>query len=621
MPNLKATITWNKLKQQLEYIKSEIDLIDLIETIGIYPPTLCSINLNHDFNVFKKNEKIINLCLEKGNMDNTARYHFLMGLLSSKMIGISYIREKLSKKLFEGIVKELKENKNISFFVKLCLAILEEKTSASDIELMAETPILLHAILLALGLSNIELPTNYSQEAINNSNIEFTTSFGNSQSTLSFCFDEEKDIDFQEKVLSKIKELLREKTSEYYLNWPKYSDSYHSLSTEHQLKTKTRLNQALTNNQIIQIRPAYLIVMDCSLDKKGNMIIYECQSAKDSGLGEFSQRGEQIAELNSAFRKAFSSINIEYNDNRHLINVDNPRSKIIFYHATHPLKKTWQDHIIQIYKSDWYDYKKIESKICPRLFLPTEVNPRYYILETKNKTLEKLVDEVKIFCEENNIKDIVIKKTYSFNGKGNYFIDNITEEKIKNKINDILFPEEVKMLNYLLIEEQKIFPTISNKTGKQKDYFRTYRMISIVTEEKCLGRFILSKNLSKEIDSHNRDLLKCYINPLEGASRIVNTKYVGLKDKYYMLGDNPININPEILQKVDKSLFTLLSSTEDKITEQLNRKIAQQDLQWQKSKAASPAHFFNNKESQINTELPIIAESCNKQESRQNRAL
>lgn len=199
------------------------------------------------------------------------------------------------------------------------------------------------------------------------------------------------------------------------------------------------------------------------------------------------------------------------------------------------------------------------NKVYQRLYLPPEVSPEYTLIDLSLDRNAEIARVVKYFNEK-DIDKVVLKHPDTFMGMGNVFMDSIQNQNtIRQEINNlsnIRCACTQEYPNYILVEDQKTFPRISRKTGKEKTGFTTYRIVAIADENGIVGYFIATKSISNDIDSHKRTIIKAYFDGDEeiSSSSIV---YCGLKDKYYNIGENRIKINPESLEKISKAVYKL----------------------------------------------------------------
>jgi hypothetical protein len=364
-------------------------------------------------------------------------------------------------------------------------------------------------------------------------------------------------------------------------------------------------------------KDVYPFIMDCSLNKKGNILIYELQPLVCSGLGEIDSRHIP------AFKKAFPglSFTLDYK------NIQYPPKKSVvikgFFSDIPPRKSSKYENVkIPKYSTNGqFPYKKLNdkgkyaytlkksvknlqsiekqtadkkilisdkfhnrnqeqnfnsyryvhvpkdsvinllgNKINQRLYLPAEVSPPYVLFDLskdRDKELARIID----YFNKLKIDKIVLKHPEDCMGNGNIFIDSIQNEAaIKQGLEKLSKNQNIDNLPYLLVESQSAFPRVSRKTGEVKSGYTTYRIVGIADENGILGYFIASKSISSVVDSHQRNTFKFYFN----GKRIVDDKYnnwIGQhckpKDKYFNLGSDRILIDSTLLEKVFKSAYRL----------------------------------------------------------------
>ncbi|MES2998479.1 MAG: hypothetical protein V4700_04070 [Pseudomonadota bacterium] len=333
-----------------------------------------------------------------------------------------------------------------------------------------------------------------------------------------------------------------------------------------QKQSTPNLTNSVENEQADNIYP---FIIDCSINEKGDIIIYEIQPFIYSGFGR------KNSELKTAFEKAFPEISVEIKCRKlSFTSKGETNKKMLITDSYYPLNNpNTYDYIHTPFK---FVLDGLCNKISQRLYLPPEASPEYTLFDLSLDTNQE-IKRVISFFKQKNITKIVIKHPNSFEGKGNVFIDSIQNENaIKQgvkKIKRIFSSTQRSLPTHLLVEEQKIFPRISSKTKDKKPVFIVYRVVGIANSNGVFGYFIATKSISTGIDSHKRSELKCYFG--EEKKKVIGpkwtTRYCGTKDKYFNLGNKKIIINSETLNKVFKSTYkfycdldtTLLKFNED----------------------------------------------------------
>ena len=213
---------------------------------------------------------------------------------------------------------------------------------------------------------------------------------------------------------------------------------------------------------------------------------------------------------------------------------------------------------------------QLNNKVNQRLYLPDEVSPEYCILESEAEP-EKLIKDITNYFTDKGISKIVLKAAVSHEGQGNFFIDINSDDELKQGIENI---KQHKGNKYFLAEEQKEFPRISRKTGEKKPDHLTYRLVGITNSEGDVKHFIATKSISSSLDSHQRGKMKCYFNE-PGKIHRSKTKWAleacGPKDKYFGKGDNKIDIDPALMNKISQQMYQLyadIKSMSDEAFEQ-----------------------------------------------------
>ncbi len=320
---------------------------------------------------------------------------------------------------------------------------------------------------------------------------------------------------------------------------------------------------------------SYAFIIDCSLDKKGNIIIYELQPLTESGLGV--ENGAQ----QNAFEKAFPNKSV-YIEN-YGVDVKGERDYIFVKSCNNITDEEFQQNYTYRSTPSKYEITQLDNKVYQRLYLPKEVSPEHLTLDLSINS-DKLADQVVQYFKDKDITKIALKHPDLAVGKGNIFINDLTN---KNKIKESI--EQLKNLNglhskllpsYLLVEEQKIFSRISRKTGEQKDGYLTFRIVGIATKEENIGYFIATKSLSEEVNSHKRKSMKRYFGEKhetidrDDADNKWQSTYVGPKDKYSNIGERKILINENTMQEVFKSAYHLYHDIKSHTKEEFEAHIA-----------------------------------------------
>lgn len=322
-----------------------------------------------------------------------------------------------------------------------------------------------------------------------------------------------------------------------------------------------KLNTKNLPNRMKRQKPKdiYPFIIDCSLDKKGNILIYELQPLVCSGLGGINSKPI------SAFKKAFPDLSfiLDYKGFQYSEEQTGEKTgekKIIisdkFLNGNHDQNfntytyvHTPKDSVIN----------QLGNKINQRLYLPSEVSPKYVLFDL-SADRDKEVARIVNYFNERQVEKIVLKHPEACMGDGNVFIDSIqNEDTIKQGIEKLIRIKYATTSNfpYLLVESQSAFLRVSRKTGEVKPGFTTYRIVGITSENGSLGYFIATKSISSNIDSHQRNFFKFYFNGLNDpdyGNRFIHCKP---KDKYFNLGTNRIPINSKFLEKAFKSVYRL----------------------------------------------------------------
>lgn len=309
----------------------------------------------------------------------------------------------------------------------------------------------------------------------------------------------------------------------------------------------------------------YSFIIDCSLDKKGNILIYEIQPLVFSGLGR------NTSKIGPAFDKGFPNFHIKL-DYRKLgigsyeSKTKTGKKKILItdrsYYRSSKVKNVYD----YVDNSSLWLVHQLSNKVYQRLYLPSEVSPEYTLFDL-SLNIDTEIKRVLEYFREKNIDKIVLKHPDTTMGKGNVFIDSIQNENtIRQGIEKLSVMECVNTRvypAYILVENQKTLPRVSRKTGEKKSSFTTYRIVGIAEKNGMLGYFIATKSISKTIDSHKRTTLKAYF---DGGKKTPASciEHFGLKEKYYKIGENSIEINPESLDKISKAVHQLSEDLSNK---------------------------------------------------------
>lgn len=378
------------------------------------------------------------------------------------------------------------------------------------------------------------------------------------------------------------------------------------------------LNTENLADRIQKSEDVYPFIIDCSLDKKGNMLIYELQPLVSSGLGGINSRRMP------AFKKAFPglSFTLDYKYIQHP-----PKESAVtkgFFSDIPPQKNSKYENVkIPKYSaSGQFPYKKpsdkgeyaytskksvknlqsiekqtddkkilisdkflngtqdqnfnrykyvhtpkasiidqLNNKINQRLYLPSEISPPYVLFDL-SKDRDKELARITDYFNKLKIDKIVLKHPEACMGGGNVFIDSIqNKDAIRQGIEKLSKYNSIDNVPYLLVESQGAFPRVSRKTGEVKLGYTTYRIVGIAGKNGILGYFIASKSTSSSVDSHQRNNFKFYFN---GIKRMVDPRqpnwilqHCKPKDKYFNLGSDRISINSKLLEKVFKSAYRL----------------------------------------------------------------
>jgi hypothetical protein len=309
----------------------------------------------------------------------------------------------------------------------------------------------------------------------------------------------------------------------------------------------------------------YVYVIDLSL-RKGKIgqyseaLVFECQPFLSSNLG-----GNSKWSYKKAFSKAFphSHMKIDVQGNLTHVVSHEPSHRILIKDS----ERVSTNDFVKISQGNYYKHvhtgsfeieiDKLNNKVLQRLYLPDEVSPEYRILQL-NTAPEELIADISMYFSVKGISKIVLKSAISHEGKGNLFIDIKDKEALKQGI------KQMRKLNantkYFLAEEQKEFPRVSRKTEEQKSGHLTYRLVGIANPEGDLGHFIASKSIPDSIDSHQRVKMKCYFDqPGKTHDRKSgwSLEACGPKDKYFGLGENKVDIDPALMDKLSKRMYQL----------------------------------------------------------------
>ncbi|MES2142681.1 MAG: hypothetical protein V4471_07375 [Pseudomonadota bacterium] len=297
----------------------------------------------------------------------------------------------------------------------------------------------------------------------------------------------------------------------------------------------------------------YPFIIDCSLDKKGKMLVYEIQPLVYSGLGR------EDSNIAAAFEKAFPEISFElnYKNIRYLSKKKASKNMLISDKHSNTLRDT--SSYDYIHTAPNFILNQLCNKVYQRLYLPSEVSPEHTLFDLSLDRTQEIKRVVRYF-KEKNITKIVLKHPDAFMGNGNVFIDSPQDgealrkgvEKLGRKVCDTtsVFP------SHLLVESQNAFPRISRKTGEEKPGFTAYRIVGIADENGILGYFIATKSISPGVNSHERTVLKAYFDGGEKRAGSF-TQHCGLKDKYSNIGSDRILIDLDILEKTFKAAYSL----------------------------------------------------------------
>ncbi|WP_342219364.1 hypothetical protein [Rickettsiella endosymbiont of Miltochrista miniata] len=315
----------------------------------------------------------------------------------------------------------------------------------------------------------------------------------------------------------------------------------------------------------------YAYVIDASLEKgkTGNYskpLVFECQPLLSSNLG-----GSSKWSYKNAFAKAFPDANmtIDIQGNKTKVYADNLSHRKLIKNS----ENVSTDEFIKISQGKYYKHvhtgsfeveiDKLNNKVYQRLYLPDEVSPEYRILQSKTAT-EKLAEDIFNYFSTKRIAKIVLKSAVGHEGKGNIFINDIQDKEALKK--DI---ENIKSLNqyqpdantkYFLAEEQKEHPHVNRETDETKPGHVTYRLVGITSQEGDLGHFIATKSNSASLDSHQRGKMKCYFGT-PGKTHVSKVGWslqaCGPKDKYFGKGDNKVDIDPILMNKLSKRMYQL----------------------------------------------------------------
>lgn len=308
-------------------------------------------------------------------------------------------------------------------------------------------------------------------------------------------------------------------------------------------------------------KPVYPFIIDCGLDKKGNIVIYEVQPLV------FSRLGKKKSKIEAAFEKAFPSISFElhYRERHYTSKRHAPEKMLITDGKNRGIVRDFSAYKY-IHRPETSVLQNLSNKMYQRLYLPSEVSPEYTLFDL-SADREQEINRVVSYFKGKGINKMVLKHPRSCQGKGNVFIDSINAENtirrgVANLETKPAYPNELP--RYLLAESQKTFSRVSRKTKKEKPGFIAYRMVGIADEDGIMEYFIATKSVSDNIDSHQRHRLKCYFNAKKWDYPYVTIRHFGLKNKHFNSGRNPnsIPINREFLQKTFKSSFKLFNDLE-----------------------------------------------------------
>lgn len=326
---------------------------------------------------------------------------------------------------------------------------------------------------------------------------------------------------------------------------------------------------------------AYAIDLSLRKGKDGQYsepLFFECQPFLSSNLGGNSKWSYKNA-LKKAFPDSDFTINVQ-GIIKVKINNDN-RVRHIFINNSEEVSTA---NFINILRGKYAyihtgsfeeEIDELNNKVHQRLYLPDEVSPEYRILES-NVESEKLVKDISNYFANKNISKIVLKSAISHEGQGNLFIDITDETALNQAVKKIQQLDSTS--KYFLAEEQKEFPHQSRKTGESKTGHLTYRMVGIATQEGDLGHFIATKSISSTLDSHQRGKMKCYFDK-PGNAYHSQTKWTleacGPKDKYFGKGDNKIDIDPVLMDKISKNIYQLYADIKTMTAEEFKQHIDQ----------------------------------------------
>ncbi len=217
----------------------------------------------------------------------------------------------------------------------------------------------------------------------------------------------------------------------------------------------------------------------------------------------------------------------------------------------------------------------LNNKVHQRLYLPDEVSPDYRMLES-TVAAETLVKEISNYFGNKGISKIVLKSAISHEGQGNIFVDLNNDITLKQAVEEI---QQINTTKYFLAEEQKEFPHQSRKTGESKTGYLSYRMVGIAIQEGDLGHFIASKSLSTSLDSHQQQMKYYFGEPndtyVDPEDRGWLLKAYGPKDKYFGKGNNKIEIEPALMEKISKNMYQLYADIKTMTDEEFKQHIDQ----------------------------------------------
>lgn len=324
----------------------------------------------------------------------------------------------------------------------------------------------------------------------------------------------------------------------------------------------------------------YAYAIDLSLRKGidgqfSEPLIFECQPFLSSNLG-----GNSRWSYKNALKKAFPNSNIRINSQGSIINISVPNAAqhILITNTEEISKKEFmtilQGKYTHIHTGSFQtEIDQLNNKVNQRLYLPDEVSPEYCILETHVKS-EKLVEDISKYFTGKNISKIVLKSAINHEGQGNLFIDLTHKTALNEGV------KKIQQLNtnseYFLAEEQKQFPRISRKTAENKSNHLTYRLVGIANSEGDAGHFIATKSISSSLDSHQRGKMKCYFDE-PGKTHRSQVKCLleacGPKDKYFGKGDNKIDIDSTLMDKISKNMYQLYADIKSMTDEEFKQHI------------------------------------------------